>query len=500
MNPLPTVSLHRDRSRILWAALAAFGIGVLSLVVPLVSQAAVIGMALALLLCWGLPMWYQWSRGTLDFFEPVHSVGFIYFLYFGLGAILTLYDPQRVAYDRYVLEYIPLAVLLCLLGYLTFLCGYYLPWKGRRPGRLVQEIPRGALFLIPPATLGFLGFMAQAFWYRASKLGLAIGGLISSLGQLAPLFIFAWAMAWLIYFSGKSTRSIRLLLFAFMCPASLLIITNQLNNKSLIVALGLVPLMGMWYAKHRIPWATLTVLALLVIFVVFPFNNTFRTLDNRIPIPERMELTMKLIGDWDIEHYFDRSLGTFGKRIALVNSMGVVLRDVPRWVPYASGRTMFRDTLTFFIPRVLWPDKPALEFGREFGETFRVVHILDDETNMAVTVPAELYWNYGVAGVIFGMAAWGLLLRLYYRTYGEAPDLDPIRRAIHLVLLIQILEFESGIAFTLVIIIRTLMVIEVYRFLGRRFGLVQRVSGGRVLDDSDRGTRILTAPAASPSR
>jgi len=404
-------------------------------------------------------------------------MGFVWVVYFAIGAVWTVTNPSRGAYDRYIVPYIPLATLICLLGYLMLLVGYYAPWPGRVKGRKVEEYPRGALFMVVPAVLGFIGFLSQHLVYRAQKLGFGVASIISSMGQLAPLFVFAWALAWLMLLSGKATRWVKWLLIGALVPGSVVVALNSMNSKATVVSLALVPLMAWWYAKRRVPWVTLTVLLLIVVFVVFPFNNTFRNLDNRISTTKRLELTSSIIGDWSTYNYFDRSVGTFLSRMALINSVAVVLRDVPRWEPYAMGRTIFIPTMVFFVPRVIWPDKPTAEFGREFGETFRVVHILDAETNVAATIPGELYWNFSLPGVLIGMGLWGLVLRWYYRHYGESTDLDPIRRAVHMLLLIQFLHFEAGIAQPSVMVIRTLIVLEAYRFVARRFGLTRRIPG-----------------------
>ena len=68
---------------------------------------------------------------------------------------------------------------------------------------------------------------------------------------------------------------------------------------------------------------------------------------------------------------------------------------------------------------------------------------------------------------------WGVGLRLYYRRYGEKTELDPVRRAIHLALLIQFMHFESGIAGPTVMLVRTLLVLEAYRLVGRHFHLIE---------------------------
>ena len=88
--------------------------------------------------------------------------------------------------------------------------------------------------------------------------------------------------------------------------------------------------------------------------------------------------------------------------------MELLLRVGIRWVPYARGRTLFLPTLVHFVPRLIWPDKPKMAFGREFGQLFRVVGVRDTETNIASSVPGELYWNFDLPGIVLGMAPAGL--------------------------------------------------------------------------------------------
>jgi len=42
--------------------------------------------------------------------------------------------------------------------------------------------------------------------------------------------------------------------------------------------------------------------------------------------------------------------------------------------------------------------------GRDFGEKFRIVHILDDKTRISLAVPGELYWNFDLPGILVGVA------------------------------------------------------------------------------------------------
>jgi hypothetical protein len=425
--------------------------------------------------CCIAPAWYEWQTGKLDVFETIHVIGLLYLISFGIGAIWLINDPSGVAYDIYLDPFVPTAVLYCLMGYLALLGGYFGPWFKGQVRRKYEDVPNGALFLLLPGVLGLLGSVAEAAWSRARWLGEAFPAIVSSLAQFAPLFLFSYALGWLLLFSGRANRTQKWVVWGFFVPAASLVGLASLTDKSLSMTLAGIPVIALWYARRRIPWKTLLALTLALVFVVFPFYNTFRVLDPRMSWSERVGLTIETIRAWDMEKYNRETLQTVKRRLALVNSVAVVIRDVPRWVPYAKGETIFLPAVAFFIPRVLWPDKPWFTMGRTFAEKFRVVHTLDQETRVAVTVPGELCWNFDLPGVIFGMALWGVGMRFLYRRYGEGTGLDPVRRAIHIVLLVQFAHFGGGLAPQTVAVLRILVVLELLRWLGRRTGVLSTV-------------------------
>lgn len=432
-------------------------------------------MAIVLVMCVSVltPIWLQWRKGTLDLYEPIHILGLLNTIYFGFGAIWAMNDPIKVAYDSHLPPYIPGASFLCMLGMLAMQIGYWGFWRRRVKTRGTVWMPVNSLFLTIPASLGFLGHVAEAAVERGSSLPL-VGGLTSAVSQFAPLYSFAWALGFLLLLSGTCSRQIKTIVLFGMVPATGLVIAMLLNNKSLLLVLAGTPLVALWYTKRKVPWVPLTALLLILVFIVFPFNNLIRNIDAEIPFMTRVEMTLNRISKWNSDKYMDRSVGNFTERLAMVNSVAVVRRDVGRWVPYAKGETIFLPTVIYFIPRALWPGKPVHSFGRDFGIRFRVVNILDKETWIAPTVPGELYWNFGGLGIVFGMGLWGLGIRLLYRRYGESYDLDPVNRAIQVLILIQLVHFGGGIALDIDNVLRTLLMLEAYRLFAIRFGFLQR--------------------------
>ncbi len=458
------------------AALLCLGLAVVSAMLPMVDHAVIYALAAAQFLMVAVPAWNDWRRKKLDVFEPIHLVGVINFLYFGMGSIWTVADPENVAYDQHAVEYLPLTLFIAVLGHGALLVGYYGPWYGPPHARESRERIRSTMFLLAPGLVGLLGYVSFASLKRVMAVTGRFSIVSSSLSQLSMLFLFAWALAWLLFLGKRKLNGLKLVLFGVFIPGVLPIVYGTMNDKSLTLTFMGIPIIAMWYGRRRIPWRTLLVLGLLAVFVVFPVYNTVRTFDPNMSNSQRLTMTYHSMSSWNSDSYMDRSVGSFKSRLALVNSMTVVVRDTGRWVPYEMGESIFLPTLTFLIPRVIWPDKPIFVHGRSFGEKFRLIHPLDKRTNIASTIPGELYWNFDIPGVIIGMALWGLLLRWIYRRYGEGGGLDPIRRATFIVFLVSLAHMcEGHIAGHLNGLIRLLVLVEAYRWIARRTEMLEVV-------------------------
>jgi hypothetical protein len=486
MTEAPPVLIGTTESKLrpLRGMVVCLLLGLAIMTVPFVEHGALYMLVLGLFLCWLGPLLFSWFRGQLDWFEPIHVFGFVYFVFFGLGSVWTVNDPTFVAYDLHIVPYVPKAALFCMLGHLALIVGYYGPWSGRASRRPAPRRLRGLLYLAATGGLGLVGFFALGIQKQALVAGTSVAGVINSLTQLAPIFLFAWALAWMIFFSDTASRQQKLAVFCVLVPGAVFAALSTFSDKSLVTTLIGVPIIARWYMKRKVPWLFLLTLLLVLMFVIFPFYNTYRLSDPTMGNAERMTVTYQTVQTWDSDRYLFYSVRSFTRRLALVNSVAVVLRDVDRWVPYAKGDTIFVPALVYFIPRVIWPDKPIASFGRDFGRIFRVTNTLTQDTYIAVTVPGELYWNFGLPGILFGMALLGFVMRFLYRRYGEGMGRDPVRQAIYVLLLIQFAHLGASLAGDFVTIIRTLVLLEALNWVGRYVGLIEPV----------------TEPAAPPAR
>lgn len=474
--PVAVSNAPSTRASSLRGAVLCLGAGVLAVLAAFIPAdffgvyAVVLGMAAAT----ALPIWHSWARGRLDWFSPISVWAMLYFVFFGLGSLLTVHFPATVGYDIHIVPYIFPAALYCLIGYVAFLIAYLGPWLPEPSPGFRDERPAGAKFLGLVGGVGLVGFFAVGALHLAPTGG-RVSVVVSTLAHLSPLFIFAWALGWLLFFRGELDPTSRRMFFVAFPPCLAIVLFLLLGNKSLTIALVSIPLVALWYAKGIVPWKTLLVLLLVLVFVVFPFYNTSRRFKEGQSQTDRMAMTANVIRSWDTSHYLDRSVVVFGSRVSLINSVAVIVRDAGRWIPYADGKTIWLPLITSLIPRVVWPDKPTSRAALEFGRIFRVTQFLNAETFIAPTIPGELYWNHGPLGIILGLAALGFVFRLIYRRYA-LPELGPIPNAIWITIMVQLLLcLEGTVAAGFHAVARIVVVVEVLRWAGRNYGLIRRL-------------------------
>jgi hypothetical protein len=104
-------------------------------------------------------------------------------------------------------------------------------------------------------------------------------------------------------------------------------------------------------------------------------------------------------------------------RLTTINQLSQVGRLVQDQ-GYLHGETL--DYLSYaFIPRFLWPDKPIIQKGAWFAFQIGLANVdshgvIHNSINM--TIPGELYLNYGWGGVWIGLTILGVLISALWRT------------------------------------------------------------------------------------
>jgi hypothetical protein len=128
-------------------------------------------------------------------------------------------------------------------------------------------------------------------------------------------------------------------------------------------------------------------------------------------------------------------------------SLSFILGEVER-DGFRYGETMAYASYAF-IPRLLWPDKPSLSKGSWFT-VYLGFSPRESEatTSTGITATGELYWNFGIVGVISGMLLIGMLIGAVWRLAGADPRGQLLHMLLYTSLLVDIMNMPEAVTTT----------------------------------------------------
>lgn len=460
----------RHESLLLAVAFAALGVLVLLIpVVPHVGAMAMTGVLVAIATAFAFA---RQGRGQLDWFEVFLPFSFIYVVYFGIGTLHSLFNPEDL-FSVSLRSYLEPALALAVVGFVAFTLGYVFLFARTIPSPLSSWGPRGLAAYMLPGLIGFTGELASVAQGKLLRSGAGLSGVVSTVQQFEPLFFVSWYLVWADVFGGRISRGRRLFLLALFLPMAGATLYLKIGTKLTALTLAGVPIIAFWYARRRLPIKSIVALLVVVVFVVFPIYNNFRIQRQDLGTTERLDRTLRVTREWDSNKFMEQSLGSMLRRMAIVTSVAAIIRDTGRWVEFKKGETLMLAPISVLIPRVIWPEKPEIHVGREFGVTFRLVNAIDRETQIAPSFVGEFYWNFHVPGVLVGMFLLGGLYRWVYQRYSAGASGSSFGRAMYAGLLIILLQFEGNVAVLIGALVKTLAITIATVLFLRRIGVIE---------------------------
>lgn len=87
-------------------------------------------------------------------------------------------------------------------------------------------------------------------------------------------------------------------------------------------------------------------------------------------------------------------------RLSLLEPLGACIRiwEHKIWEPMMGGS--YAQALLGFIPRFIWPEKPDIHYGNDFGYVAGFISSDDIRTSISVTFFGEAYLNFGFGGLV----------------------------------------------------------------------------------------------------
>ena len=376
-----------------------------------------------------------------------------YFFWYTIGmGISPLYLAATSTADSYVRFASPGSMVRLdhlAVGYVVFLFGSFalhfgiqlfrpkaeavfdVAYRPRLLGWFVVVWMVGVLFQLSPASFSFLGAATKIF--SVAVVGSVCGFAITPrerFGLSRPVFLVLLVVGTAgLFFGNLASISKAYIMFSFLPITWFFIIRPKLRLWIPPIALGL----AVFY------------LALVAPVVYTARQNPIQEGESpRDHLIETFETWRKdRPGEID-QSFFANQLSQFVSRQFDAVPVGYIVGEVKN-TGMLAGETMQYASYAF-IPRVLWPDKPTVTRGTWFSTYLGAFRDEDEATtSIGMTAIGELYWNFGLGGVVIGMLAIGCFIGVLWRMAGADPRAKPMHMLLYVSLMLGMSDMPEAI-------------------------------------------------------
>lgn len=201
------------------------------------------------------------------------------------------------------------------------------------------------------------------------------------------------------------------------------------DTKETALNAPVVMLLTRFVVTGKVPmrWLIGSILGVMLVFPILTAKRVIMTEGlglNRVEALAHMdEIIARAIAERDLarnSNKYGQKAGTFLERLTDKQAVETFVEHIGKDHPYKFGSTL-EQMLYVFVPRIIWSEKPGENSAQLFNREFNIS--ADRDTFISPTHIGELYWNFGVFGVVIGMALIGLLLGYVFARF------DPSRRS-----------------------------------------------------------------------
>ena len=382
----------------------------------------------------GAPCLYLWYRGQFKIYNPLVFAACTYFLpsfFFG-GFVLSngWSEPYFLTFIQDPQTDLPFTMIIVMLGFGGLTFGYFLPFGKKVGDKLGNALPKAEWKTENLFTAGFIllaiGFANTIIGYLSGVLGYQKMEEVGIFDGLLFLMTLVWLQAgfllWLVLFR-RNKLDYKAVLTACVLTITALGKALYAGNRGGLVGIFIMMLLAYLLAGRRVnlkQGAFGTVALILCLLVGMIYGTTFRAVketESQIGMEQYTEhifTTFDSVSTGDNLKTLEKGFSGLAERLDAVSSLAVVVSNYEKLAPYEESygldNNIWKDTVTFFIPRVIWNDKPTASQPRKYSD----LYFNYGENSFTITPMGDLLRNFGVPGVFVGMAILGLFLRAIY--------------------------------------------------------------------------------------
>jgi hypothetical protein len=305
-------------------------------------------------------------------------------------------------------------------------------------------------------------------------------------GQMCqPLGMLLLAYAWSVF------RSRYLMVLVIAVVAVQLFIGFVVDIKGMAMLGLILVILTSILVDGRLPKAWLAV-GVIFVSALYPYFTAYRTAVHgagiaRTAVVENFgKALQKTIEAKDKVNTGHDRAQTFWERGNVKGSVQVAVERTGNEAPFQGGHTL-SPILGAFTPRILGAEKERVPTGQLFNKAF---HLFDsDDIFVSPSYLGELYWNFGWAGVVLGMALLGLMCGWVGVCFNLA-EFKTVTRVLVTAITIKqlIVGFEGTIADNYVVWLRSLVGIGILHLV-----LARVLAASRLFPPTNSGPEAMSA-------
>jgi hypothetical protein len=455
-----------DASKLIVPIIALWGIVIVAVFSYFAYEADFDGKGRYYLLPWSFltavvissPAIFLLYKRNIDPFHPLVFPAWSYFLpaFFVGGILLSVgaVDPYYLAFVEDEKYNLPLTFVYVIIGYLGLIAGFVLP-IGRKFGEIVSRwlpswdwptekvaapgmilLALGLANTILAFTLGILGFQ------KVEERGIFDGIVF----LLSLFFAEASLLLWLYIFRHKKLGFTQMLIMATLLLTSFGRSVFQ-GNRGMFLNTFIMIAFAFMLSGRKITFRTGSIgSAIAFVAVVFGmiYGTTFRSIKQDQSVidmnryGEIIASTVEQVGSKDLNNNLTFGFISLGERLESVSSLAVIVSNYEKLAPfeelYGIDNNIWKDTTIFFIPRLVWPDKPIAIEPSKYAD----LYFNFSENAFTITPMGDLLRNFGPFGIPLGMLVLGVLIRFIYASLQENQAFSYWRATLYYMLLTAI--------------------------------------------------------------
>lgn len=386
---------------------------------------------------------YVWRK--IDIFSPFSFFSLIYILMYFITPIYDIIIGEILWFDVDLFGYGVKGSLYALLGYFVFYLAYKNKYTSKRnlldyandykSNELPNEASHGKTMFI---VIGYLICLVANIFYLVRSGGysilyiLTLGALdtnsttevLSDIGSISMLS-YALPSFTLLYAEFGKNKFLKVLAFVLMFEL-------QVARGFRFFILQIIVMFGAYYyiKSNKKPKARQLLLLLACAFVPIVIMTLFRT-----SIRSGNGMDLNIISWPTISEALNAA---FWENLRIYKNYYALIKVVPSATPYLHGKQMIIYTAIMLIPRAIWSGKPGNP-----GTKAQWIALGKSAIDSGSAYPGlgEYYYEFGLAGIVFWMASFGLWLKKVeerYR-YGALSRIDQMIYCTILGIILQLL-------------------------------------------------------------